>query len=153
MGMEGLRNYLSVLSREGYASTDGGKNADGSRTITHARGAWRTLDTYFGGEPYGGDEVVFYQDRPVWMMVYYGAVDPAVADVGGIYGFLKSALSHTDESFPLRGPRAFASDGLSYENEWQGGLERFSGIERIRASGREVYSATYAGGVIDRRTE
>lgn len=31
-------------------------------------------DNFFGGEPYGGREVVFYEEKPVWMMVYYGWV-------------------------------------------------------------------------------
>ncbi|MEX1103236.1 MAG: DUF5680 domain-containing protein [Dehalococcoidia bacterium] len=153
MNVDGLRGYLNILAREGYAATDGSKNPDGSATISHSSGPWRTCDTYFGGEPYGGSEVVFYADRPVWMMVYYGAVEKDVPDVSGTYRFLKAALANTDPAFPLRGPRSHFDGGLCYENTWEGDLNRFSGVERIVATGREVYSATYCGGLVDQRAE
>lgn len=148
--MLALRDYLNVLAREGYAATDGRKNTDGSATITHESGPWRTSDTYFGGEPYGGSEVVFYKNRAVWMMVYYGAVVPDFTDVAAIYRFLKVALANTDASFPLRGPRRYSHESRAYTNEWQGDLDRFTGLEKILESGREVYAATYAGGAVDR---
>lgn len=153
MNIDGLRDYLNALAREGYAATDGSRNPDGSATITHSSGPWRTTDTYFGGEPYGGSEVVFHEDRPVWMMVYYGAVDKDTADVAGTYQFLKAALANTDQAFPLRGPRSHVAGGLRYENTWTGDLERFTGVERIHATGREIYSATYCGGLVDQRGE
>lgn len=151
MNLEALRQYLSLLAREGYAVSDGGKNPDGSATIHHKQGPWRTVDTYFGGEPYGGNEVVFHENRAVWMMVYYGAVEQETDDVRGVYDFLKAALADTDEQFPVRGPRHLVRKALTYVNDWQGGLERFSGTERILTSGREVYSATYSGGLVDQR--
>lgn len=153
MDLESLREYLRVLAHEGYAATDGVKSPDGSATITHTLGPWRTKDTYFGGEPYGGSEVVFHEERPVWMMVYYGAVDQSIADVGGVYRFLKKALADTDADFPLRGAKRFVHEGLEYANEWHGDLDRFTGSEWITSGGRTVYSATYAGGLVDQRGE
>jgi hypothetical protein len=150
---DSLRSYLQILAREGYAATDGGKNADGSSTITHASPPWRTIDTYFGGEPYGGNEVVFLDDRAVWMMAYYGRVTSEPGRIGGIYRFLKAALADTDPQFPVRGPHQFAGPDMTYANAWDGDLEHFTGVEHIAIADSEVYTAWYTGGLVDQRPE
>jgi len=77
-----LLRFLLDAGRRGYAA--GGtavkiQEADHSTTIVLDDGKWRFHDNYFGGEPYGGREIVFLDGRPVWMAVYYGAYRP----VGG----------------------------------------------------------------------
>jgi hypothetical protein len=57
-------------SRRGYAA--GGSavktlEADHSTTIVLEHGEWKFHYNYFGGEPYGGREVVFLGGQPVWM--------------------------------------------------------------------------------------
>jgi hypothetical protein len=153
VNVESLRRYLHILAREGYAATDGGKNPDGSATITHASPPWRTVDTYFGGEPYGGNEVVFLDGRAVWMMAYYGRVTAEPSTIGGVYRFLKSALADTDPIFPVRGAHEFGGANMTYTNAWDGDLEHFTGVERIAVGGRDVYTAWYAGGLVDQRAE
>lgn len=70
-----LQQFLLEANKSGYA---GGKvkqwikEKDGSTTILFEKNEWKSHDNFFGGEPYGGRTIVFYKDKPFWMMVYYG---------------------------------------------------------------------------------
>ena len=148
-----VRQFLLYCGREGYAAAGDEvqkKEADGSTTIELVRGDFRFHDNYFGGEPYGGREVVFYQDKPVWMMVYYGLVLDGGNDVGPLYGFLRKALVAVPDEALYRGPQALADGNLQYTNHWQGEIERFLGEESITRDGQCVYQASYIGGLVDR---
>jgi hypothetical protein len=152
-----LRRYLLKVATQGYADKEKErewtKEPDGSTTIGHADGQWSMHDNFFGGEPYGGREVVRFEGKPAWMMVYYGAVDPAVAEVRAVYSFLQDAMARPDETTPVRGPRAFEAGSMSYEASWDGDICRFVGTERILDGGREIYGASFAGGLVDVRKE
>ena len=155
MNIESLREYLLVFSKEGYAKDPGTKNPDGSMTIRHVseNKEWSTIDTYWGGEPYGGTEVVSNKGIPCWLMTYYGAVKKGVINIEEVYGFLRYALSNTDEAFPLRGPASIENGDMTYFNDWHGGIEKFDGKERILKSGEEIYAASYMGGLVNQRGE
>ncbi len=53
--LEGLRDFLNLVAREGYASREQErtwtKQPDGSTTIALSQGDWSLPDTFFGGEP------------------------------------------------------------------------------------------------------
>lgn len=151
-----LLKFLVDVARSGYASGEAAqtkKEKDRSTTITHISGDWRMHDNFFGGEPYGGREVVFYKNKPVWIMVYYGWVNKDQNDIDEIYKFLQESLSHFPESTPLRGPKNYKKGDFVYINSWKGDIERFSGTEKIVRSGEEIYSAWYCGGLVDQRPE
>ncbi|MGH7306789.1 MAG: DUF5680 domain-containing protein [Candidatus Rokuibacteriota bacterium] len=153
MDENALLRFLLEASRQGYAA---GRTAvktretDHSTTIVLEQGEWRFHDNYFGGEPYGGREVVFLRGRPVWMAVYYGGVDDA--DVDTVYSFLQRALRKAPADFPVRGPEALTEGHFSYRNVHEGSVASFSGHETIHEGGRPVYTARYAGGFVDRRS-
>jgi hypothetical protein len=150
-----LLGFLLETSRRGYAAGQNAtkvREADGSTTIGYAQGDWAFHDNYFGGEPYGGREVVFFQDRPVWMAVYYGWVDGADVDAERVYAFLQRALREAPAAFPVRGPDEFAAGPLTYRHSYHGGLRRFDGEETIHDGDRQVYTARFLGGLVDRRT-
>lgn len=153
MNRQTLKEYLQVVSSEGYAVTNGVTNDDGSKMISNEKGLWSMKDTYYGGEPYGGNEIIFYEGKPVWMMIYYGLVSPETTNVDEIYDLLKKSLAKGDPDFPLRGPRLFIGQGMQYTNHWDGDIEKFEGKERILVNGREIYSATYMGGWVNKRDE
>lgn len=148
-----LKQFLLYCGREGYASVgDSGttKESDGSTTILIKQGDFTFHDNYFGGEPYGGREVVFYQAKPVWMMVYYGLVLNPKADLKPVYAFLRQALAAVPDEAPYRGPKELISGDFTYINSWQGEMTRFSGEEAISQAGQMIYQANYLGGVVDR---
>jgi len=154
MDIEKLRAFLLYCGREGDAHIPEGamkKEQDGSTSITLEKENWKFHDNYFGGEPYGGREVVFYGSRPIWIMVYYGNVDAGVSDLEPVYGFLKKALALVPDEAPYRGPAKFLDGDFQYENTWNGSLEAFSGEEIIYLHGEKVYSARYGGGLVAQR--
>ena len=105
-----LLRFLLEASRRGYAAGQSAvrtREADHSTTIVIEHGEWRFHDNYFGGEPYGGREVVFLRGRPVWMAVYYGQVDGP--NVDAVYSFLQQA----PRSRQVRGGTVFLSEQLS----------------------------------------
>ena len=71
-----LKDFLTKANMpHADGSADMTKESDGSRTIVFADSDWSMNDNFYGGEPYGGRQVVFYKAQPVWMCVYYGWVD------------------------------------------------------------------------------
>jgi hypothetical protein len=93
MDRTALLQFLLDASRRGYAagvSAVKTREADHSTTIVSEHRDWRFHDNYFGGESYGGREVVFLRGQPVWMAVYYGQVDDA--NVDSVYSFLQRAF-------------------------------------------------------------
>jgi hypothetical protein len=151
-----LQTFLIAANQLGYASGDvapSKKESDGSTTIAFSSGEWRVHDNFFGGEPYGGRMVVFYKEKPYWMMVYYGNVSHEIADIRGVYAFLQNALKRMPEDSPFRGPKKFSEGEYRYQNSWKGSLERYTGEEKIEYKNKEVYSARYMGGLVDQREE
>ena len=149
-----LLRFLLDASRRGYAAGRSAvkvREADHSTTIVLEHGEWRFHDNYFGGEPYGGREVVFLGGRPVWMAVYYGWVEGANIRIESVYSFLQRALREAPPEFPVRGPDAFTEGRFSYRNAHEGGVVSFWGQETIHEDERLVYTARYAGGLVDQR--
>ena len=149
-----LRRFLIEANLHGYATNKTSNwttEKDHSTTIAYNKGDWKYHDNFFGGEPYGGREVVFYRGKPIWMMIYYGAITEMKLDVKGLYRVLQKALRADPESNPFRGPKTFKDGQFSYNNNWKGGVESFSGKEFISYKGKRVYWASYLGGFVDKR--
>lgn len=146
-----LKQFIYNSSRATYASGDESikvKQPDGSTTIEYREGNWAFHDNYFGGEPYGGREVVFYQGKPVWMMVYYGFVYIEIGNAE-VYGILMEALRNTTADAPYRGPEKFEKGNWRYENKLEGEVGNFRGTEKIYRDEECVYEASYIGGLVD----
>jgi len=151
-----LINFITEANKAGYASGQNSilkKESDGSTTITYQNGSWFFHDNYFGGEPYGGREAIFYNNKPVFIMIYYGRISDKAFDSKIIYSFLQKALRLFPEDKPFRGPANLEEtiDGknMRYENKWQGKINYFSGEEKIFINDKEIYDAKYAGGFVD----
>lgn len=152
MDITELREFLVYCGREGYAAihdTDEKKEADSSTSIILSRHAWTFHDNYFGGEPFGGREVVLYEGKPVWLMAYYGRATDEAADLSALYRFLKKALAQVPPEAPFRGPRELNEENWSYQNIWQGTISDFAGEETIAVEGNPIYKARYVGGLVD----
>ena len=160
MDKAALLAFLLVASRRGYAAGRSAvkvREADGSTTIVYDHGDWRFHDNYFGGEPYGGREVVFLGGWPVWVAVYfwvavyYRWVEGVDVDAERVYLFLQRALREAPAEFPVRGPDEFSAGPSTYRSAHEGGVANFSGEETIHEGGRRIYTARYLGGLVDRR--
>ena len=142
-------DFLIGAKQAGYASgSEPTKSEDGSYSTVYEREGWKFNDNWFGGEPFGGREVVFRNGKPYWMMVYYGS------DSGkdsGVIPLLRKSLQKPPREMPARGPSIFEDGNLVYENNWEGNIFSFSGQEKIEDKRGLLYSATYAGGLVDQK--
>jgi hypothetical protein len=151
---ESLCGFLVKAKKATYASGDfvhAIKEKDGSTTLVFEEGDFRYHDNYFGGEPFGGREVVFFRNEPIYMMVYYGYIEGQISDYESVYQVLRDALKLIPKTAPFRGPERFEEGAMVYENSFTGGIECFSGREAIVKDNREIYQAGYMGGVVDRK--
>lgn len=149
-----LCKFLAQAKKATYASgneTIKISEPDGSTTLIFQGGDLKYHDNYFGGEPFGGREVVSLNNQPIYIMTYYGTVNQNFTDLKRIYHFLQQALSLIPEESPFRGPRNLVDGNLTYKNEFTGDVEKFSGQEKIYLNNNVVYQAEYAGGLIDQR--
>jgi hypothetical protein len=146
-----LIEFLVKAKKKGYAAGEiPEKDSAGSYTSTFEDGELRLNDNWFGGEPFGGREVVFWNGKPYWMMVYYGS-DLQLAEK--TIEVLQKALSALPDDFPARGPKELVEGEYRYENKRKGNIENFSGEETIFFQDKKVYSAMYAGGLVDQRKD
>ena len=152
--LENLCKFLVKAKKATYASGDNSKSikeSDGSTSLVFTEDNFKYHDNYFGGEPYGGREVVFFDDKPVYIMIYYGRVNNNIKDIQKLYSFLQKALSLIPEDKPFRGPKEFRDNNLEYTNVFEGEIDNFSGQEIIKENGQEIYKAKYIGGLVNQR--
>ncbi|GAB4157117.1 MAG: hypothetical protein Fur003_0720 [Candidatus Dojkabacteria bacterium] len=150
-----LRAFLVEASLKTYATGDeklSKKETDGSTTYLYEKGKWKYHDNFVGAEPFGGREIIFYEDTPVWMMTYYGGVSDKQLNKNEVFSFLQKALSKVDEvpeeAVPCRGPKNFKENEYKYLSNTMGQLEGFTGEEFILKDGSEIYCTVYSGGLI-----
>ncbi|HKZ06407.1 MAG TPA: DUF5680 domain-containing protein [Methylomirabilota bacterium] len=147
-----LTAFLAEAKRRTYAAQGGEAGVDpplvpGSRQLEYRDLEWLYRDIYFGVAAFSGQETVSHHEVPAWAMVYAGGLLPdAARPPREVYAFLRRALLLVPADHPYRGPAAFEEGDFVYGNHWQGGPERFRGVERIALAGRPVYELVYAGG-------
>jgi hypothetical protein len=143
-------DFLIKAKKRGYAGENQVKESDGSYSTRFTEGDFRFHDNWFGGEPFGGREVVLYRGKPYWMMVYYGA-DLTGKDLA--IPTLRKALSLMPDDFPARGPKSLKNGEYQYKNKWEGNVENFSGEETISKGTEQIYKTNYIGGLVDQRED
>lgn len=153
--MNELKTFMYEANQLGYLTgnyKDWIKEKDGSTTICYAKENWKMLDNFFGGEPFGGRLTIFYKNKPVWIMVYYGFIKEFILPIEEVYRFLRSALLNIPKEFPIRGPKKYVEKNLTYKNTWQGKINQYFGKEKIFIENKEIYQAFYFGGLINLRS-
>jgi len=131
------------------ATTTVTEETDASNTITFQDGLWHFRDNFFGTDPYGGHEIIHYDNKPVWIMTYYGQIHDTDLPTQDIHNFLFEALATSPENAPFRGAFTYQNGKFEYRNEIQGDISNFSGRESIWQNGKEIYWFTYAGGLVN----
>ena len=151
MNTNEICQFLVKANQNGYGNNNVKPvdEVDGSHTITFDDGELTFHDNYFGGEPFGGREVISFKNKAVWMMVYYGFVTEMSLQ-NQIYTFLKESLLLFTSELPYRGPERHENGDWLYENKVIGVFDNFKGEEIIYFKNTEVYRTNYQGGVVDR---
>lgn len=119
----------------------------GAHDIGYERGAWRYLDSYFGGTDFAGQEVVWLADEPVWAMNYFGCViAPDLIDGRAAGAVIMAALSAMYRQGRFLGGMEFDHPFGRYIDRSDGDCNRFSGHECIMVDGRKAICSTIAAG-------
>lgn len=152
---EALGHFLLQAKRHTYASQ--GDDATvaplmpGTKQLEYHDGLFFYRDIYVGMAYFVGQEIVSYQDHPVWSMGYAGGALSTVkdrAEVWAIYAFLRLALRQGTVAQPYRGPAVVRDGPYVYTNQSHGTLEAFGGHERITDNTQPVYELHYSGGIL-----
>ncbi len=133
----------------------GGKESEaracrpGAHDLSHARGPFRYLDSYFGGTDFLGQEVVWKNEEPVWVLNYYGRIlDPDRIDGERAGAVIKKALIALYQEGRFLGGFSFQHTLGEYIDESVGDIGSFQGVERILVDGRLAYRLDYHGGLV-----
>ena len=152
--LEKLKAFLiNANNPHALGTADTVLEADGSRTITYAEGNLRMHDNFFGGEPYGGRLVIFRNDKPLFMEVYYGRSYNTALPIGDFYGFLREALQHPGDTNPFRGPTEYHKGSLTYRSTTEGDITNHVVKEYIYDGGTEIYSAIIIRVLVDQNAQ
>ncbi len=110
----------------------------------YCEGEYVYYDSYFGGERFTGEEVLYEKEQPVYSMNYSGRV----LGEGFSGNFLKEALLLVPEEAPFRGPGLYRNGDYTYHCLISGDLEWFQGYEEIFRLDQRIYECCFHGGII-----
>ena len=120
-----------------------------SHDFQYLDGDWAYHDSYVGERDFAGEEVVYLQQKTVWVMNYYGRIlNPKVitgADAGRVIKASLGALYH--EGRFLGGFR-HETGSYTYTDTNEGDVTWFRGREWINAGEEIAYELVYHGGLI-----
>ena len=107
------------------------------------------LDSYFGGQDFLGQEVVYYNGQPVWAMNYYGYIlRPELITAAQAGQVIKASLSALYREGRFLGGFGQQVGDYLYTDQSEGDTAHFTGREEIHQDGILVYELVYHGGLI-----
>jgi len=149
--MKGFKIFLSKAKKNTYALSDGEAKkvlSDGAKEFTFREGLFYYRDRYYGFDPFVGEEVVFYNKKPIWAMNYSGRCISKNISSKEIYDFLKKCLKRVNAKTLYRGPLEYKIRDFLYKNKVKGDNDYFNGNESIYLKGKKVYELNYSGGFL-----
>ena len=129
--MKGLREFLVKAKINTYAANKGkiAPSRKGSKDLAFEENGFYYHDSYFGDKHFSGEEIVYFNDLPVWSMNYYGKMLSDDITEGFDITF-HNALKKVSEERPYRGPEFYTNKNYRYECSIEGDLYIFRGVEK-----------------------
>jgi hypothetical protein len=121
----------------------------GSHDLRFSDSQWSYHDSYFGGSDFIGEEVVYFDGKPIWAMNYYGRIlrdDLLTAEQAG--QMIKAGLSRMYKEGRFLGGFMYTENDLTYVDTSEGNPHYFHGRELIRCREEIAYELVYHGGLI-----
>ncbi len=146
-----LSELLVKAKKTSYASGNKAKVlADGFEEFVYEEEGYKYRDRYYakGPNPFGGEELVWYNGEVIWIMNFYGYLISNNIESEVVYAFLRKAMSLLTKERPFRGPSKFKEGKFEYRDENEGDIGSFRGTEKIYFKGKEVYRLHYHGGLL-----
>lgn len=101
-------------------------------------------DTYVGWENFAGEEGLWKEDQPIWIMNYSGRL--LKQDYN--YDFLLEALCNVTRDAPFRGPIEYRKGDFTYQCNVEGDFSWFYGREEMFHNDVRYYECLFHGGEI-----
>ena len=150
VNLQELARFIVEAKKNTFAGEGEGKReSDDSKNLHFKQGNYVYRDRYFGSERFGGEEIVWFKGKPVWLMNYYGGIEKKIVDSEVVFAFLRKALLQISVDCPFRGPRFYKEDNFKYADSSSGDATCFKGTEEIAYRGEIIHRLEYAGGVIE----
>ena len=131
----------------------GGQKSLANRPLSHdlqfQEGPFSYLDSYFGGTDFLGQEVVYFDGKPVWAMNYYGRIlNPELIDGQTTGRIIMESLSKLYQEGRFLGGFDNETSLGTYFDTNEGDVSSFTGLEWISVQNQKVYELLYHGGLI-----
>ena len=121
----------------------------GSHDLQFAEGDWAYHDSYLGESDFIGQEAVYFQQKVVWAMNYFGRIlDTAQISSAQAGAMIKISLSKMYAEGRFLGGFEYTQGELTYIDTNEGDFQFFTGREWISRNGGMVYELVYHGGLI-----
>jgi len=144
--------FIVEANRAGYANDKPivKRLEDGGHKIIFARSGMKSVDYWWGGNPFSSQESITKSGKVIWAMQYRGWMEPGFENISSeTFAFLRRALKLCNEKEPLRGPKEHDEGSFKYANSWGYNLDNFKGEERIWKDGEHIYTCRYFGGLVN----
>ena len=141
-----IKLFLCTAKQNTYAAHGAETNSSrlDSHDLFYEDGNFSYLDSYFGGEKFVGEEVLYVDKKPFWCMNYSGRV--LNSNFSG--DFLKECLLAVSTDKPFRGPEIYQNGIFTYRCNVKGSFDWFTGEEEIYFQKKKVYECVFHGGTI-----
>ena len=98
---------------------------------------------------YLGQEVVYCEGKPVWVMNYYGRVlEPSLITAAETGQVIQESLSRMYEEGRFLGGFEHSTGDSAYVDTSKGDITSFTGREWIMRENVKVYELVYHGGLV-----
>ena len=149
MDKKTLTDFLLKAGSKTYAAGSGKAKTllNGSVQYEHEESDWFYRDIYYiGNGIFPGLETLYYKDKPVWSMSYFGDFSKMTEEQTD--KMLRKAL--VDNWRTVRIWRKVEKDygDFRYICDGKGTIDELSGTEEIHVGSEKVYFFYYAGGFI-----
>ena len=148
---ETLEQFIVRAKQQTYVG--GGRKLlpyrSGSKDLQFAEGDWTYHDSYLGESDFIGQEIVYYQMKPLWGMNYFGRIlrpDKITSPQAG--EMIMKSLSRMYLEGRFLGGFEHREGLLRYVDQNEGDMHSFQGREQIFHSDDLVYELVYHGGVL-----
>ena len=121
----------------------------GAYDLQFHEGAFSYLESYFGGADVLGQEVVYFEGKPVWAMNYYGRIlKPSLITAGEAGQIIQQSLSRMYNEGRFLGGFEHSTRNGRYVDSSEGDVTSFVGREWIMRENVKVYELVYHGGLV-----
>jgi len=121
----------------------------GSHDLQFIEGDWAYHDSYLGESDFIGQEAVYYRQKVVWAMNYFGRILNSEWITSAQAGaMIKTSLSRLYEENRFLGGFQHTEGELTYVDTNEGDFQFFTGREWISRDGEIIYELVYHGGLI-----